>query len=67
MKRLKNLLTYLLVIFTSLFGTNKLYSQSTPDNLLLKNYRPKSIYKVPVTQIEKAKFPVIDMHSHPYA
>jgi predicted TIM-barrel fold metal-dependent hydrolase len=67
MKRLKNLLTYILVIFTSLFGTNKLYSQSTPDNLLLKNYRPKSIYKVPVTQIEKAKFPVIDMHSHPYA
>ena len=67
MKRLKNLLTYILVIFTSLFGTNKLYSQSTPDNLLLKNYRPESIYKVPVTQIEKAKFPVIDMHSHPYA
>jgi predicted TIM-barrel fold metal-dependent hydrolase len=67
MKRLKNLLTYILVIFTSLFGTNKLYSQSTPDNLLLKNYRPKSIYKVPVTQIEKAKFPVVDMHSHPYA
>ncbi len=67
MKRLKNLLTYILVIFTSLFGTNKLYSQSTPDNLLLKNYRPKSIYKVPVTNIAKAKFPVIDMHSHPYA
>ncbi|HEY5748530.1 MAG TPA: amidohydrolase family protein [Chryseolinea sp.] len=38
----------------------------TPDQLLLKNYRPKSIYKIPVTKIEKAKFPVIDMHSHPY-
>lgn len=35
-----------------------------PDSLLLKNYRPKSIYKIPVTKIEKAKFPVIDMHSH---
>lgn len=39
----------------------------SPETLLLKDYRPRSIYKVPVTQIAKAKFPVIDMHSHPYA
>jgi uncharacterized protein len=38
-----------------------------PNTILLKNYRPQSIYKVPVTQIDKAKFPIIDMHSHPYA
>src|SRR6204780_4082452 len=38
----------------------------TPETLLLKDYRPKSIYKIPVTQIPKAKFPIIDMHSHPY-
>ena len=38
-----------------------------PNTILLKNYRPKSIYKIPVTQIDKAKFPIIDMHSHPYA
>jgi uncharacterized protein len=38
-----------------------------PETILLKDYRPKSIYEVPVTQIEKAKFPIIDMHSHPYA
>ena len=37
------------------------------DSILLKNYRPKSIYKVPVTKIEKARYPVIDMHSHSYA
>ena len=37
------------------------------DLLLLKNYRPKSVYTIPVTIPEKAKFPVIDMHSHPYA
>jgi predicted TIM-barrel fold metal-dependent hydrolase len=36
-----------------------------PRTILLKDYRPQSIYKVPVTRIEKAKFPVIDMHSHP--
>ena len=39
----------------------------TPETLLLKDFRPKSIYKIPVTQIDKAKFPIIDMHSHPYA
>lgn len=38
-----------------------------PETLLLKDYRPKSIYKIPVTEIAKAKYPVIDMHSHPYA
>ena len=38
-----------------------------PNTLLLKNYRPQSIYKIPVTQIAKAKYPIIDMHSHPYA
>jgi predicted TIM-barrel fold metal-dependent hydrolase len=38
-----------------------------PNTLLLKDYRPISLYKVPVTDIPKAKFPIIDMHSHPYA
>lgn len=67
MKGMKNSVAYVLMILVILFNATKLSSQSTPDNLLLKNYRPKSIYKVPVTKIEKAKFPVIDMHSHPYA
>jgi len=39
----------------------------SPAEILLKNYRPQSIYKIPVTEIAKAKYPVIDMHSHPYA
>lgn len=38
-----------------------------PNTILLKDYRPHSLHKVPVTQIAKAKFPIIDMHSHPYA
>jgi predicted TIM-barrel fold metal-dependent hydrolase len=40
---------------------------SSPNSILLKDYRPRSIYKVPVTKVEKAKYPIIDMHSHPYA
>jgi predicted TIM-barrel fold metal-dependent hydrolase len=36
------------------------------NNLKLKDYRPVSIYKVPQTRVERAKFEVIDMHSHDY-
>lgn len=36
------------------------------SNLPLKDFRPVSIYKVPQTSIEMAKYPVIDFHSHDY-
>jgi predicted TIM-barrel fold metal-dependent hydrolase len=35
--------------------------------LKLKDFRPKSIYRVPVTMVKKAKYPAIDMHSHVFA
>jgi predicted TIM-barrel fold metal-dependent hydrolase len=35
-------------------------------HLRLKDYRPQSIYKIPITQKLKASFPVIDIHSHDY-
>jgi predicted TIM-barrel fold metal-dependent hydrolase len=41
--------------------------EPSPEQLLLKNYRPRSIYQVPVTKLAKARFPVIDMHTHNYA
>ena len=34
------------------------------QTLLLKDYRPQSIFKVPQTQALKAKYPAIDMHMH---
>jgi uncharacterized protein len=37
------------------------------DQLLLRDYRPHSLFNTPKTEINRAKFPVIDMHSHPYA
>src|SRR6185437_12319277 len=40
---------------------------TSPETILLKDYRPKSIYKIPITEVAKAKFPIIDMHSHAYA
>src|SRR5215471_19316641 len=36
------------------------------SNLKLKDFHPVSIYKIPETNIEIAKYPVIDFHSHDY-
>jgi len=57
------------IIFLSscLAVTNLSLMAQNADNLLLKNYRPVSIYKIPVTHVDKAAFPVIDVHSHDYA
>jgi predicted TIM-barrel fold metal-dependent hydrolase len=37
------------------------------NNLKLSDYRPKSIYRIPVTKVQVAKYPAIDMHTHVYA
>jgi predicted TIM-barrel fold metal-dependent hydrolase len=52
---------YLLVLYAHL------PAQDDPTNILLRNYRPISIYNTGITEIEHARFPAIDMHSHPYA
>ena len=39
----------------------------SPKTIFLKDYRPKSLHKIPITEVARAKFPIIDMHSHPYA
>ncbi|HQH71528.1 MAG TPA: amidohydrolase family protein [bacterium] len=38
-----------------------------PEQLLLKDYHPRSIYEIPQTRVEKARYAVIDAHSHAYA
>jgi len=45
--------------------TLKIFSQD-PANLKLKDYYPVSIYKTAETKVGKAKFPVIDLHTHDY-
>ncbi|MGQ1889219.1 amidohydrolase family protein [Thermophagus sp. OGC60D27] len=42
-------------------------SEQQGKDILLKDFQPKSIYNVPRTKIERARFKVIDMHSHAYA
>ncbi len=55
------------LVLLCLFYLSTLRAQSDPEKLLLKDYKPVSLYNIPVTKIKKAKYPVIDMHSHPYA
>ncbi|MFI5155035.1 MAG: amidohydrolase family protein [Chitinophagales bacterium] len=37
-----------------------------PDEIKLKDYYPVSIYKTKESRIEKARYPVVDFHSHDY-
>jgi predicted TIM-barrel fold metal-dependent hydrolase len=41
-------------------------SAQSVSELRLKDFHPVSIYKVPVTDISQASYPVIDFHSHDY-
>jgi uncharacterized protein len=45
-------------------AANPAQSQGLPATLLLKDFRPQSIYKIPRTEVKKAKFPVVDVHVH---
>lgn len=56
-------MTNLILIVLS-FGT---CLAQNPEEIKLKDYRPQSIYKIPITKTPKAKYPVIDTHSHDYA
>lgn len=42
-------------------------SQTQPEEVLLKDYRPHSIFKIPETRVDKARYAAIDVHSHNYA
>jgi len=37
------------------------------SELRLKDYRPQSIFNIPVTKVDRARYPIIDIHSHDYA
>ena len=59
MKKISNLLLFFILIILS---SGLLFAQS-PD-LKLVDWQPKSQMVTKVTNIEKAKFPVIDIHNH---
>jgi uncharacterized protein len=49
------------------FAAESAAAAPSPEVLLLKDYRPRSIYNVPQSHVQKARFAVIDVHSHAYA
>ena len=49
-----------------ILSTNIVVGQNDHEAILLKDYLPVSIYETPATDIKKARFNVIDMHSHSY-
>jgi len=47
-----------------LLGTLSAAACAFGDEVQLKDYRPKSMLHVKATDVERAKFPVIDIHTH---
>lgn len=66
---MRNVFIYILgfVLFVLSSCNQPQVSEKMTSEVLLKDYKPESVYKVPTTKVTTAKFPVIDMHSHPYA
>ena len=64
-KHMKCRKIYFLIIAAVAAVPAQLKAQSVSD-LKLKDYKPVSIYSIPQTKVEKAKYPVIDFHSHDY-
>jgi predicted TIM-barrel fold metal-dependent hydrolase len=68
--RQNNLLSLCVIVFLVVSCTVEVFSASDkpiPETLLLKDFRPESVYKVPQTTVKKARYPAIDMHGHSYA
>ncbi|MBA2562638.1 MAG: hypothetical protein H0V14_06925 [Chitinophagaceae bacterium] len=55
-----------MIIIVTLLQSSMLTSFWQSVNNKLKEFHPVSIYKIFQTKIEKAKYPVIDFHSHDY-
>jgi len=48
-------------------GGNSDARKAAVAELKLKDYRPQSIFNIPVTKVDRARYPIIDIHSHDYA
>jgi predicted TIM-barrel fold metal-dependent hydrolase len=67
---LKSYFTYLILAAAIQMTVLPAFCQD-PDNkkastLKLEDYKPESIFNTPRTKVLKAKYPVIDLHSHDY-
>jgi len=69
MKRIrKNLILPLLILVSTFNSCNvKQEGNQNIDNILLKDFKPISLYNIPKTEVAEAMYPIIDAHSHVYA
>lgn len=58
---------YAILGFVPLLFSSIVFAQTNPLDLKLKDYRPNSIFNIPQTQVKKARYPAIDMHTHDYS
>ena len=64
---IKSLLTSILFFSIMLVSNAQQRQMRAPglqDSLLLRDYKPESIFVIPETVVLKARYPAIDMHMH---
>ena len=66
MRRIALLLAFSASLAALVACTRKQEVKSETEGILLKDYRPVSVFKVPEHSPTHPKFTVIDMHSHDY-
>lgn len=69
MKNAIILVSFAAVLIMTACGNQSAVSdqQINPANvILLKDFKPEVVNNIPVTKVERAKFDIIDMHSHDY-
>ena len=58
-------LTCIVVSTPAVLGQRVPADDSQPEKeLLLRDFRPRAMLKVPATRLERARFPVVDVHTH---
>ena len=64
---MKKILILAMAVLAMTACCKKQQSENPVDKILVRDYFPTNVNNIPETKVEKAKFPIIDMHSPDYA
>ena len=64
---MKRVMLGVLCVVWSGVGISAAVEEGSVETLRLKDYRPRSVYRIPETEVGKARYAAIDMHAHMYA
>ena len=62
----RTLLLFAAALCLAACGSKDAKNCSPADKILLKDFQPVVVNNIPTTEVLRAKFPIIDMHSHDY-